>query len=139
MFWITKSGPVSSTWISFGPAILCNTQGKGDSTQEVIFLDADTIHNNEQMMRLLVERISAFSGFGLALAGGLAAGRAGRRGSAEPPIDLCQRPSLPLTHHPSTHPSQTHIHHAGFFLLVELYILTRLDNLINCELKSSKI
>ena len=108
-------------------------------TQEAIFLDADTIHNNQQMMRLLLERISAFSGFGLAVAGrGCWAGREGVA-AVQPPIDLCQRPSLPLTHHPSTHPSQTHIHHAGFFLLVELYILTRLDNLINCELKSSKI
>ena len=90
-------------------------------TQEAIFLDADTIHNNQQMMRLLLERISAFSGFGLAVAGrGCWAGREGVA-AVQPPIDLCQRPSLPLTHHPSTHPSQTHIHHAGFFLLVELY------------------
>ena len=74
MFWITKSGPVSSTWISLGPAILCNTHENGDFTQEEISLDADTIHNNQQMMRLVVERISAFSGFGLALAGGLGLG-----------------------------------------------------------------
>lgn len=89
------------------------------ATPEVaILLDADTINNNNaQMMRLLLERIRALSpGLVWRWLGGAGrqagAGRGGRRGSAELPIDLCRRPSLPLTPtqppttHPQLHPSQ---------------------------------
>ena len=113
MFWITKSGPVSSTWISFGPAILGNTHGEGDSAQEVAFLDADTIHNNQQMMRLVVERISAFSGFGLALAGGggcWAGWKAWQCSAAHRPLPAAIAPSHapPTTHHvPTIHDAPT--------------------------------
>ena len=89
------------------------------ATPEVaILIDADTINNNNaQMMRLLLERIRALSpGLVWRWLGGAGrqagAGRGGRRGSAELPIDLCRRPSLPLTPtqppttHPQLHPSQ---------------------------------
>ena len=118
MFWITKSGPVSSTWISLGPAIFCNTNtislgntGGGDPPRRR--------HHQQQQCpddeAAAGAHQSAFSGFGLALAGRgrqAGAGRGGRRGSAELPIDLCRRPSLPLTPtqppttHPQLHPSQ---------------------------------
>ena len=111
MFWITKSGPVSSTWISLSPAISCNTNtlslgntGGGDPPRRR--------HDQQQQCpddeAAAGAHQSAFSGFGLALAGRgrrAGAGRRGRRGSAELPIDLCRRPSLPLT---TTQPSTIH-------------------------------
>ena len=86
------------------------------ATPEVaILLDANTINNNNaQMMRLLLERIRALSpGLVWRWLGGAGrqagAGRGGRRGSAELPIDLCRRPSLPLTPtQPPNHPPTTH-------------------------------
>ena len=114
MFWITKSGPVSSTWISLGPAIFCNTNtislgntGGGDPPRRR--------HDQQQQCpddeAAAGAHQSAFSGFGLALAGrGRQAGwsRAGReawqRGAAHRPLPSAIAPSHshPTTHHPPT-------------------------------------
>ena len=136
MFWITKSGPVSSTWISLSPAISCNTNtlslgntGGGDPPRRR--------HHQQQQCpddeAAAGAHQSAFSGFGLALAGRgrqAGAGRGGRRGSADLPIDLCRRPSLPLTttqppppHHPPPTHSYTRPRTSHFFLIGLIFFL----------------
>ena len=136
MFWITKSGPVSSTWISLGPAIFCNTNaislgntGGGDPPRRR--------HDQQQQCpddeAAAGAHQSAFSGFGLALAGrGRQAGwsRAGReawqRGAAHRPLPSAIAPSHS---HPTTHsykrPRTSHFFLIGliffFFYGIESY------------------